>query len=126
MILGIDMDGVIANFTKKALENIKEEWGVELNTNDIVEPRMAEFVYYNFLSDADRLKFNNPREMYSKLCPPGFFEELEPYNGAIDTLKELSKEHEIVIITKPLEWTNCPGEKRKWLRKYLMQQLNLP
>jgi 5'(3')-deoxyribonucleotidase len=61
-----------------------------------------------------------PWDLYTWLCPPGFFDSLPPIEGAVETLHKLSKDHELVIITKPLEWSCCTQEKFDWLTRHLV------
>ena len=124
MKLGIDMDGVIADFTSSAVRRVKDYWGFDYKYEDLTEPKLGEFVY-NRLPRHEKAFFSSPRDVYSYICPPGFFEQLEPYKGTIDTLKLLSEMYEIVIVTKPLEWEHCPEEKVNWLKKYLRYTPNI-
>ena len=116
--IGVDMDGVLADFTGSALRRVNEVWGVEIKYEEVVIPRMGDLVYER-LSDEQKAMYEHPRQLYGGIAGPGFFENLEPYEGAIDTLKTLDKEHDVVIITKPLEWDMCPGEKYTWLNEHL-------
>lgn len=112
------MDGVLADFTRAALRRVEQYFGIKIGYDEVTIPRMVDLVYDRLPKNEKRL-YSHPRKIYNKIAPPGFFEKLEPYEGVIDTLKELDKIHEVVIITKPLEWDNCPGEKYTWLKKYL-------
>jgi len=119
MKIGVDMDGVLADFTGPALHNAKYLWGVDISKEEVRETRMAQFIWNNYLTPAQKLNFKEANELYSYMCPENFFFELPPLPGAIETLKILCEKHEVIIITKPLEWNNCPGEKRDWLKRYL-------
>lgn len=108
------MDGVLANFTSAALRNVKKKWNIDITYEEMLEPRLSEMIL-NHLPESKM----SGRDIYKHIAPKGFFEDLDPYPGAIDALKELSKIHEVTIVTKPLEWENCPGEKYSWLKKHL-------
>ena len=118
MRIGVDMDGVLADFTGKAIVNIKKRFGIDVAYDDINIPRIGDLVY-GYLPEEEQAKFDRPRDLYKEICPAGFFENINAYEGVIETLKILHKLHDVVIVTKPLEWENCPGEKYTWLNKHL-------
>ena len=120
MLIGIDMDGVLARFTKRAIENAASEFNVVFTEEEVVSPPFAQMVWEKMPEGTEKLKWaDNPNRMYELICPRGFFEELEPYEGAVDAVKALYNcGHQIVIITKPLEWANSTQEKMRWLRKH--------
>jgi len=118
--LGVDMDGVLANFSDASLRMIKEVWNIDFKKEDIKIPRTADLVYYKLFDNHQRAQYpGGPRDLYNIICPPEFFYELEPFEGAIETLKMLCEKYDVTIITKPLEWVHCPDEKARWLEKYL-------
>lgn len=124
MRLGIDMDGVLADFTGSALRRIKDRWGVEIKYEDILEPSVGLYTY-DLLNESEKARFKNPKDIYREVSPPGFFEQLTPYDGVIDTFKKLNEQHDIVVITKPIEWEHCPGEKYRWLYNCLGYKPNV-
>ena len=115
--IGIDMDGVIADFTTLAIKRTNELYGLNFKLEDMVEPRIAHYVY-GLLSDKVKAKYNNPEDMYRDICPNGFFYDISPFKGAIEAVKEISKQHKIIFITKVLDWEYCPKDKKRWLEKY--------
>jgi len=51
---------------------------------------------------------------------PGFFENLEPIDGAIDAFKQLSEKYDCYFLsTAPWSNINAPSEKRVWVEKHL-------
>jgi len=117
--LGVDMDGVLCNFADASLRVIKETWNIDYKRKDIKIPRTGDLVYYDLFTDEQRAQYDGPRDLYPLICPKEFFYDLEPFPGAIETLKMLCEKYDVTIITKPLEWVNCPNEKARWLKKYL-------
>lgn len=115
--IGIDMDGVIANWIDSAIKNIKEKFNLELIEEDFTNVRTIELLQ----SKIPELKDKTKEEIYSIVCPSGFFENLEPYKGAIDSVLELSKNYQIVFVTKPLEYKYSAHEKLIWLKKYFKE-----
>jgi len=50
----------------------------------------------------------------------GFFLELDPLPGAIETYKKLEEHYEVYILTRPSIYNeNCYSEKAYWVRKHL-------
>jgi len=51
---------------------------------------------------------------------PGFWEELNPLVGAVETYKELEEYYDVAILTKPSEYNLISySEKAAWVRKHL-------
>lgn len=114
MRIGIDMDGVIDNWVGGASETIKKNFGLELTLEDWSTARTIDLLKSK-LPEIEQL---SKEEIYSKICPPGFFRNLNPYDGAIETVKELSKIADIVFVTKPLDFVYSTKEKADWLKEY--------
>jgi 5'(3')-deoxyribonucleotidase len=123
--IGIDMDGVICNFIDKFLPIVKSELGLTLQEEDFNTCHTHD-VIYPLLDPKQQEEFKDSHKLYNLLCPPGFFKTLEPYDGAIEAVHNIAKYNKYVcIVTKPLEWDKCPGEKKWWIDKYL-GDLKLP
>jgi uncharacterized HAD superfamily protein len=93
MRLGIDLDGVVANFTRGWMNFYNREFGTDLveadstRWNDVVELTHFENIgeFWRWSSDLDGRSL---------------FWHLEPFEGAIEALETLASEgHRIVIIT---------------------------
>lgn len=91
-LLFIDMDGVICDFDK---ESIKRAAELEITPEE----------------------FKN-RKLYR--TAKHFYLDLEPIEGAIDTIKILSSQYEIRLLSAP-SWGNPNSftEKRLWVEKHL-------
>ena len=118
MQLGVDMDGVIADFVSSAIKRVKDVWGIELTHKDVQNTLFSEVVWAK-LSEEQKVLYTSPKDLYRIICPKGFFEELNPLPGAIDAIEQLARFNRIIFVTKPLEWVDCPTEKRNWLKKWL-------
>jgi 5'(3')-deoxyribonucleotidase len=116
-VIGIDMDGVIADFPSLAMKSIKSIFGIDLTMEDLTVPNMAGIIY-PMLPDGVRSLYKTPGELYDIICHPRFFEEIEPYEGAIEAVKRIQENHDVVFITKRLEWQYCPIGKANWLQKH--------
>lgn len=93
MRLGIDLDGVVANFTKGWMSFYNREFGTSLTVED--SRRWNDLV--------DLTHFENIGQFWkwsSDLDGRSVFWHLEPFPGAVEALVELSDEgHDIVVIT---------------------------
>jgi len=117
--VGVDMDGTIADFTTLAFIRANELYGLNLKSEEVSKPKIAQIVWEK-MSEEQRSKYTDYRELHAEICPKGFFLEIEPLPGAIDAVKRLAKdkEIEIVFVTKPLNWDRSAAEKITWLEKY--------
>ena len=90
-ILLFDMDGVVADFDKCAIN-----WARNMGISS------QEF---------------KDKKMYRQ---PGFYLELEPMEGAIEAIQKLEPKFEIRFVSAP-SWSNPSSftEKRLWIEKYL-------
>jgi 5'(3')-deoxyribonucleotidase len=117
--VGCDMDGVIADFMSASAITVEKQWGIKLKREHVKYPRTADLLYNELFSEEQKAQYSGPRDLYSLMCPKEFFYNIKPFPGAIETLKQLCDQYDVTIITKPLEWVNCPNEKARWLKKYL-------
>lgn len=90
----IDMDGVLADFEKKALEILG---------NTVSEDPIERAAQISSCQDI-----------------PHFYRELEPIPGAIEAYKKLSEHYDVHILTAP-SWTNDDSwtDKIIWVKKHL-------
>lgn len=96
--LGIDLDGVVADFNAGWIQAYNDEFGAEL-TPDQVQMWDGLFSLTHF-EDMDAFW-----EWAKGHGGGSVFRHLEPYPGAIDTLRELNREgHDIVILTAKPDW----------------------
>ncbi len=93
MRLGIDLDGVVANFTKGWMDFYNREFGTDLEVGD--SKRWNDLV--------DLTHFANIGEFWrwsSDLDGRSVFWHLEPFPGAVEALRALTDDgHQVIIIT---------------------------
>ena len=97
MRLGIDLDGVVADFNAGWIRRYNLEYGSKLPTDAVKAwdaiPSLTHFEdmgeFWTWAQDHDGHTL---------------FRHLDTYPGAVDALKSLSKKHEIVIITTKPVW----------------------
>ena len=98
MRLGIDLDGVVANFIKGWMSRYNAEFGADL-TEDMVD---------HWDAAADLTHFPDLSEFWhwagASGQGPTVFRDLETFPGAISTLRSLAKDHDIVILTMKPDW----------------------
>ena len=92
--LFIDMDGVLADFMEKASRYcFSEKTNVLVSEDELVKQVKA---------------------------LPGFFRDLKPVEGSIESVTELSKKYQIYILSTP-SWSNPSSwqDKRLWVEEHL-------
>lgn len=108
MRLGIDLDGVVADFNTGWMQLHADEFGSEL-LPDMVDS-------WNCL---DRIGgFGDMSEFWAWASPKAhrrsIFRHLEPYPGAIESLGHLMKEgHSVVVVTTKPQWART--DTFRWL-----------
>jgi 5'(3')-deoxyribonucleotidase len=95
--LGIDLDGVVADFNAGWIKRYNRDYGSELRAESVKAwdaiPSLTHFEdmgqFWKWARDHDGHTL---------------FRHLDPYPGAIDALRRLSRKHKIVIITTKPMW----------------------
>lgn len=103
--IGLDMDGVIVDFIKPLCE-----W-LEVPEDKITSYKLEEV----FPGQSETI-----RNYYGE---QGYFEKLQPYSGALDFLKRITKEFEnharVWFISRPSKYHPYTfSDKIKWIHKY--------
>lgn len=115
MKIGIDIDGVIADFVKKFLEFYNKKTGNNFSTEN--------WVTYNFW-DFIPITKEEGKKLMDEFYSLEDFDEIPLIEGSKEAIHELSKQNQIYIITaRPLRW----GEKtKKFFDKHFSgKQINL-
>lgn len=98
MRLGIDLDGVVANFIKGWMLRYNLEFGAHL-TEEMVK---------HWDAADDLTHFTDLSEFWDWAGAAGngptVFRNLEPYPGALDSLDMLASCHDIVVLTMKGDW----------------------
>ena len=99
MRIGVDLDGVVANFTKGWTKYYEEEFGKKILEDDIQSWGLSEPLTH-FKEDLDFWKWAKD------INGSSVFRNLEVYENSVETLNELSKSgHDIVIISSKPWWS---------------------
>lgn len=94
--LGIDLDGVVADFHQGWVRRYCEDFDAAIRPDQIV----------GWDSLTELTHFDDDREFWrwARACDPGIFRELPVIDGAAETLRSLAAEHRIVVITAKVGW----------------------
>jgi len=97
MRLGIDLDGVVADFNSGWVGRYNSEFGSSLTTDQVDS--------WNAMGDLTHFESMGAFWRWASAGDHGsVFRHLETYPGALETLNRLSRNHEIVIITAKPDW----------------------
>ena len=101
MIVGVDIDGVLANQIHGVIPRIKERWGVELTYEDVTHFRLP-------IADTDIAV-----EIVDAMTTPDYLLGMPVHPGAHELLDSLAAQHEVKLITaRP---THALAATRRWL-----------
>jgi 5'(3')-deoxyribonucleotidase len=104
--LGIDLDGVVADFNTGWMTRYNAEHGTHLTPDQVTHwGAMIPLTHFASMTDFWRWARNGDG--------PGLFRHLPLLPGARSTLKRLSRHHQIVIITTKPRWANA--ETFSWI-----------
>ncbi|MEZ5175231.1 MAG: hypothetical protein R2823_03390 [Acidimicrobiia bacterium] len=97
MRLGIDLDGVVADFNSGWMTRFNTERGTDL-TPDLVDHWNAMVDLAGFVDEQDFWEWARNGD------GPGLFATLPVYPEALPALRRLAKNHQIVIVTTKPSW----------------------
>jgi 5'(3')-deoxyribonucleotidase len=100
MRLGIDLDGVVADFNAGWMRTYNEDFEAEL-TPEMVQTWDGFVTLTHFVSNTEFWRWARNDGGH------GLFRDLPVYPGAVESLGRLSRNHEIVIITTKPHWADA-------------------
>lgn len=110
MRLGIDLDGVVANFTKGWMAFYNDQFGTTLEEAD--SKNWGDLVNLTHFDHIDEFW-----EWSSDLDGRSVFWHLEPFPGAVEALRALVDEgHHIVVLTTKPEF--AVGDTYAWIERH--------
>ncbi|MCD6398944.1 MAG: hypothetical protein J7L08_03405 [Candidatus Aenigmarchaeota archaeon] len=107
MLIGIDMDDVLGDFVGGLVEYHNETYGTSFKKDD--------FSSFDFW----KVWGGDKESAVKKVCDfyeTPYFKNLKPIEGSIEAVDELSKHHELMIITSRPEYIK--KETLEWVERY--------
>lgn len=112
----MDMDGPLVAFERKVYEVCQAE-GIQLHGGEVTMENPC--TIHRFMAECAEDKQQRAL-MRSLVEAEGWFSSLEPTEGAVEGMAELSEVADVWICTKPLEANlSCRDEKAAWVRDHL-------
>ena len=115
MIILLDQDGVLGNYTALLYERWCDRHPKEFDTLHV----SLDCVPYNVTSHYTGLPQTHLKAIENE---PGFFESIPPIPGAVEAAKELvSLGHQVCVCTRPSRHVTerCASEKYRWIAQNL-------
>lgn len=94
--LGIDLDGVVADFNAGWMDRYNREFGTTLHHSQVVA--------WNGLHGLTHFPTMDEFWTWAQQGSASIFRELPVFDGAVETMATLSREHRIVIISSKFDW----------------------
>ncbi|MBA2729510.1 MAG: hypothetical protein H0U48_02015 [Euzebyaceae bacterium] len=96
MRLGIDLDGVVADFNRGWMDRYNQHFAGELHPDQVLSwDGLVPITHF-----ADMEEFWT----WAQDGPASIFRDLPCYEGACDSLRRLSKDHRVVVISSKFDW----------------------
>lgn len=110
MRLGIDLDGVVANFTKGWMDFYNRQFGTNFGVAD--SQRWHDLVDLTHFNDIDEFW-----EWSSDLDGRSVFWHLEPFPGAVEALRSLvDAGHQVIVVTAKPEF--AVADTHEWIEQH--------
>jgi|SRR6478735_6167344 len=114
--VGVDVDGVVANYTQLYLNAVRVATKREI-PNDWAPPQWD-------LDEALGLTKDEKKAAYALMESPGVARTIAPYPGAVEGIRKLSKIADVFFVTSPVKSspTWC-YDRTAWIKKYFGDEL---
>lgn len=94
--LGIDMDGVLADFNAGWMKRYNLQFGARLHASEVVT--------WDGLHTLTHFETMDDFWGWAQLGVTSIFRDLPPVPGAIEAMAELARQHRIVIVSSKFDW----------------------
>lgn len=105
--IAVDMDGVIAQTSLRALEWYERDFGVKLTLNDMIGKHWNEFIP----EEHQKTVWNYPRQK-------GYFADLPVMPHSKKIMRALHEKYELFITTAATQFPESYNDKQNWLAKH--------
>jgi len=105
--IAVDMDEVLAKYTRKVIRVLKEETGYSVDLKAVTG---------NFLSKSLPKEYVDIVTSYPYRA--GFFRDLEVMEKSKDVMNRLHKDFDLYIVSSTLQHPNAPKDKLAWLNEH--------
>lgn len=94
--LGIDLDGVVADFNVGWMERYNRQFGTELHHSQVVAwDGLHRLTHFPTMDDF---------WAWAQVGSASIFRDLPVFEGAVETMRDLAREHRVVIISSKFDW----------------------
>lgn len=94
--LGIDLDGVVADFHRGWVRRYCEDFDAAIRAEQVVG--------WDSLTELTHFDDDGAFWHWARGCDPGIFRHLPLIDGAAETLRALAADHRVVVITAKVGW----------------------
>jgi 5'-nucleotidase len=105
--LAIDMDEVLVDTLGKQLRIYNRQYGTQVTTAQL-----------DGLELADIVPGEHKDWVLRMLHEPGFFADLQPIDGALETMERLCRDHTVYIASAATEFPTSFQDKMAWLARH--------
>lgn len=106
--LGIDLDGVVADFNVGWMSRYNSQFGTQLRHTQVVGwDGLHRLTHFGTMDDF---------WAWARSGSSTIFRDLPPIEGAVDVLRELAAEHRIVIVSSKFDW--AIPDTLEWLAEH--------
>ena len=103
----IDMDETVADSLGRHIEWYQRDFGIKVERSETVGKKFYDFVPEDHRPTVKNYPFH-----------PDFFRDLDLFDDAVETIRQLAQQNEIFFATAAMEFPQSFTAKYDWLRKH--------
>ena len=104
--IAIDMDDVIAMYTRKVLETLRRETGIAINPAETEGKFLGQLLDPYYVEIVSSYPFRK-----------GFFRDLEVMPNSCEVIRSLTDYYDVTIVTACMQHPNSLNDKLAWLKE---------
>lgn len=105
--IAVDMDEVLAKYTKKVIRELKKETGYVIDIKKVSGAFLSKSLPEKYLDIVTGYPYRE-----------GFFRDLEVMDHSQEVLKRLYTDYDVFIVSSTLQHPNAPKDKLAWLNEH--------